>query len=48
MNPIEHLTTYALAVASRAKLALSDFKSAWFDENNYFEFFPLHAVYAKR
>ena len=44
-NPINQLTLYALALASRTKLALKDFKCAWFDENNYYEFFPLHAVY---
>ena len=47
-NPIHQLTIYALALASKTKLALSDFKCAWFDENNYFEFYPLHAVYKKR
>lgn len=25
-----------------------DFKCAWFDENAYFEFFPLHVVYKLR
>lgn len=45
--PIEQLTIYALALASRTKLALRYFKCAWFDENSYFEFFPLHAVYEK-
>jgi len=45
---IRQLTIYALALASRTKLALSDFKCAFFDESNYFEFFPLHAVYEKR
>lgn len=35
----------ALALASRTKLAVKDFKCAWFDSNNYYEFFPLHAVY---
>src|SRR3989338_1564134 len=44
-NPTEQLTIYALALASRTKLALKDFKCAWFDENYYFEFFPLHAMY---
>ena len=48
INPTEQLTIYALALASRTKLALSDFKAAWFDENNYYEFFPLHAVYEKQ
>ena len=44
-NPVNQLTLYALALASRTKLALKDFKCAWFDENNYYEFFPLHVVY---
>ncbi len=48
INAVEQLTIYALALASRTKLALKDFKAAWLDENNYFEFFPLHAVYSKR
>ncbi len=47
INAVEQLTIYALALASRAKLALKDFKCAWFDENTYNEFFPLHAVYEK-
>ena len=48
INAVEQLTIYALALASRTKLALKDFKCAWFDENNYYEFFPLHAVYEKK
>ncbi len=48
INPIHQLTIYALALASRAKLAVKDFKCAWFDENNYYEFFPLHVVYKLR
>lgn len=47
-NPVEQLTIYALALASKTKLPLTMFKCAWFDENNYFEFFPLHAVYQKQ
>jgi transposase-like protein len=47
INAVEQLTIYALALASRTKLALRDFKCAWFDENNYYEFFPLHGVYEK-
>jgi hypothetical protein len=38
------LTIYTLALASRTKLAVRDFKCAWFDDKNYCEFFPLHAV----
>ena len=45
VNVVNQLTMYALALASRTKLAVKDFKAAWFDEKNYFEFFPLHAVY---
>jgi len=47
VKPIEQLVVYALALASRTKLAVKDFKCAWFDEKNYFEFFPLHAVYSR-
>lgn len=47
-TPIHQLTIYALALASKTKLPLTMFKCAWFDENNYYEFFPLHAVYEKK
>ena len=43
-NPVDQLTLYALALASKTKLPLTLFKCAWFDENNYYEFFPLHVV----
>ncbi|MEM4772706.1 MAG: PD-(D/E)XK nuclease family protein [Nanoarchaeales archaeon] len=39
VNAINQLTIYALALASRTKLAVKDFKCAWFDEKYYFEFF---------
>jgi ATP-dependent exoDNAse (exonuclease V) beta subunit len=39
------LTIYALALARRANLPLKYFKCAWFDERDYFEFFPLKGVY---
>ncbi len=42
------LTIYALALARRTGLKLKDFKCAWFDEKDYFEFFPLTGVYAER
>ena len=45
---VQQLTLYALALASRTKLALKNFKCAWFDESNYYEFFPLHVVYEKQ
>ena len=44
-NPIEQLTIYALALSRKLNLPLYYFKCAWFDENNYYEFFPLHVVY---
>jgi hypothetical protein len=42
------LTIYALALARRANLPLKTFKCAWFDEKDYFEFFPLKGVYSIR
>jgi len=47
-QPIEQLTIYALALSRKLNLPLYYFKCAWFDEGNYFEFFPLHAVYEKQ
>jgi len=47
-RPIEQLTLYALAMSRLTGLRLFDFKCAWFDEKNYFEFFPLHVVYKLR
>jgi PD-(D/E)XK nuclease superfamily len=44
-KPIEQLTFYALALSRHTGLRLYDFKCAWFDEKNYFEFFPLHVVH---
>ncbi|HLM84288.1 MAG TPA: hypothetical protein VK254_03715 [Candidatus Bathyarchaeia archaeon] len=46
-KPIAQLTLYALALSRFTGLRLFDFKCAWFDENDYFEFFPLHVVYKK-
>ncbi|MBS3150758.1 hypothetical protein J4443_00035 [Candidatus Woesearchaeota archaeon] len=45
--PIKQLSIYALALTSKIKLPLTMFKCAWFDDKNYFEFFPLHAVKKK-
>jgi hypothetical protein len=39
------LTIYALALARRIGLPLKVFKCGWFDEKDYFEFFPLQGVY---
>lgn len=43
-KPIEQLTWYALALSRLTGLRLYEFKCAWFDEKNYFEFYPLHVV----
>jgi ATP-dependent exoDNAse (exonuclease V) beta subunit len=42
------LTIYALALARRTGLPLRVFKCGWFDEKDYFEFFPLQAVRPRR
>ncbi|MCX6758803.1 MAG: PD-(D/E)XK nuclease family protein [Candidatus Nealsonbacteria bacterium] len=47
-KPIEQLTLYALALSRLTGLRLFEFKCAWFDEKNYFEFFPLHVVYKRK
>lgn len=48
IQPIHQLTMYALALASKTKLDLKSIKCAWFDEQNYYEFFPLHVIYEKQ
>lgn len=47
-RPIEQLTLYALALSRMTGLRVFNFKCAWFDEKDYFEFFPLHVVYKNR
>ncbi|MFC1756698.1 hypothetical protein ACFLZC_00865 [Patescibacteria group bacterium] len=47
-KPIEQLTIYALALSRLTGLRLYSFKCAWFDEDDYFEFYPLHVVYKKK
>jgi len=47
-KPIEQLTIYALALSRLTSLRLYNFKCAWFDEDNYYEFYPLHVVYKKK
>jgi transposase-like protein len=44
-KPIAQLMVYALALSRRTGLRLYDFVCAWFDEQNYYEFFPLHVVH---
>jgi hypothetical protein len=48
IKPVTQLTLYALMLSRLTGLRLYDFKCAWFDENSYFEFFPLHVVYKLR
>ena len=48
INAAEQLTIYALALSRKLNLPLYYFKAAWFDEDNYYEFFPLHAVYENK
>lgn len=47
IDPVNQLVVYALALASRTRLPVKAFQCAWFDEKDYFEFFPLQAVRAK-
>ena len=47
-KPIEQLMIYALALSRLTNLRLFDIKCAWFDGQDYFEFFPLHVVYKKK
>ena len=44
-RPIEQLTIYALALSRLTGLKVYNFKCAWFDEKDYFEFYPLHVVF---
>ncbi len=47
-RPVDQLTIYALALSRLTGLRLYHFKCAWFDDKNYYEFFPLHVVYKKK
>jgi transposase-like protein len=47
VDPVNQLVVHALAFASRTRLPVKAFKCAWFDEKDYFEFFPLQAIKAK-
>jgi len=42
---IGQLMVYALALSRRTGLKLFDFTCAWFDDKDYFEFYPLHVVH---
>jgi hypothetical protein len=47
-RPIEQLTLYAMALSRLTGLRLFEFKCAWFDERDYFEFYPLHVLHKSR
>lgn len=47
-KPVEQLMIYALALSRRTGLRLLDFKCAWFDDANYYEFYPLHVVHKRK
>ncbi len=47
-RPIEQLTWYALALSRLTGLRLYEFVCGWFDDTNYYEFYPLHIVYKKK
>jgi transposase-like protein len=44
VKPIEQLMIYALALSRRSHMLLYHFRCAWFDDRNYFEFYPFHVV----
>jgi hypothetical protein len=46
-HAVTQLTIYALAPSRRTGLPVTAFTCAWFDERDYFECFPLPAVYPK-
>lgn len=43
-KPIEQLTWYALAMSRLTGLRLYNFVCAWFDDKDYYQFYPLHVV----
>jgi ATP-dependent exoDNAse (exonuclease V) beta subunit len=47
-RPIAQLMVYALALSRRTGLRLYDFVCAWFDDQHYYEFYPLHVVHKRR
>jgi len=43
-KPIEQLTWYALAMSRLTGLRMFNFVCGWFDEKDYYQFYPLHVV----
>jgi ATP-dependent exoDNAse (exonuclease V) beta subunit len=46
-HAVTQLTIYAMALSRRTGIPVKAFKCAWFDERDYYEFFPLPSVYPK-
>jgi transposase-like protein len=47
IDPVNQLLVYALAFASRTRLPLRRIQCGWFDDRDYYSFYPLQAVRAK-
>lgn len=47
IDPVNQLLIYALAFASRTRLPLLHIQCGWFDERDYYSFYPLQALRAK-
>ena len=43
-KPVEQLTWYALALSRLTGLRLFNFTCSWFDEKDFYQFYPLHVV----
>ena len=46
-KPVDQLAIYALALSRLTGLKLYHFKCAWFDDSDYFEFYPLQVVHKR-
>jgi hypothetical protein len=46
-HAVTQLTIYAMALSRRTGLPVKAFKCAWFDERDYFEFYPLPSIYPR-
>ena len=46
-HAVTQLTIYALALSRPTGLPVEAFKCAWFDERDYFEFFPLPSIFPR-
>jgi hypothetical protein len=47
-HAVTQLTIYAMALSRRTGIPVKAFKCAYFDERDYFEFFPLPPIYPRR